>query len=279
MTRCCISIVFFVLFPALLFLTGCDGGPHYDPVPHPHSFTGYAYPESDGDLRLEFGKPSNWWCVAGFEIYRDVLYEARSRPANNLARDIGGNRALLPVAAIDRNDAVIQGDNVILWDSTASSGYLYVYRIIVVYADGSRSDIQVLNGLALEMNLTAFGPYVPPPVNHVTAPPALITDGHATLYWYMPGESIVEPPVATYAMPGYVTSFEVEMEVDGTWTTVTSGIGRNIRSVQVPAPELNTMYRYTVRAVSSELGMKYPLEALSPAQLNQVIVYIGSFCY
>jgi len=236
--------------------------------------TGYAYPESDGDIRLEIMKPASWDSVASFQIWRDATDVARGRTTARTR--VRSSRTLGLVNVTNRDDAVLQGDHVILYDTAASYGYVYTYRVVIVSTSNTRSNVNIYNGQAPLMLLSGVGPYVPPPVEHVIAPPSLISGGHATLYWYMPGEDFVPspttPPTATYAMPSYVTSFCVQIEEGtGGWTTIASGISKNTRSFQVPVPTANTLYRYTVRAVSSTAGLMYPLEALSAAQQDQVI--------
>ena len=238
--------------------------------------TGYAYPESDGDIRLEIVKPASWDSIAKFEIWRDALGEARGR--TSVRSKVRSSRALGLVNVTNRDDAVVQNNKVILYDTNASYGYVYTYRIVIVSTSNTKSYVDIYNGQAPLMLLTAVGPYVPPPVQHVYAPPSLVANGRATLYWYMPGESLVQPPSATYAMPSYVSSFCVQVMDEGTgnWLTIASGIGKNTRSVQVPVPTANTAYRYTVRAVSSTASLMFPLDALSTAQQNQVIALVTS---
>jgi hypothetical protein len=258
---------------ALIAGGGGDDGGGGGGTPPPVSGIGYAYPENNGYIRLEIAKPDNWDDVLSFQVWRDAMGEARGRTTTRTRTS--STRAFSLVSATERDQAIVQGNKVILYDNNAAYGYVYAYRVVVVIADRASTNVTMYNGQAPLMQLTAVGPYVPPPVERVISPSH--TGGRVTLYWYMPGEGISQPPSASYIMPTYVSGFVVQMQDEsGTWITIASGIGKNVRQYLAPIPQPNTDIRYTVRAVSSQAGLMFPLEALSPAQYNQVVVVVNS---
>jgi len=250
---------------------GVDGGGGVTPPPVAGS--GYAYPDNNGHIRLEFAIPDNWAAITSFQVWRDTIGEARGGTSSRT--QTRSTRAFSLISVTERDQAIAKGDRVILYDDNAAYGYVYAYRVVVVSADRATTDLTMYNGQAPRMQLTAVGPYVPPPVEHVLSPGN--SGGQATLYWYMPGEGGVQPPMASFPLPGYVSGFVVQMQDDGgSWTTIAGGIGRNVRSHQVPIPKPNGKVKYTVRAISSHADLMYPLYVLSPAQYNQVIAEVNS---
>jgi len=247
-----------------------DGG---GVTPPPPADAGFAYADNNGKIRLEFPKPANWDSITNFQIWRNMLGEARGGGAISRAKT-RSTRSFTLIATMDRDQANVQGDKVILYDDNPAFGYVYAYRVVVISTDRATTDMTMYNGHAPLMQLTAVGPYVPPPVERVISPSH--TAGKALLYWSMPGEAFGQPPAATYQMPSFVSGFVIQIEEPGGWTTMVSGIGNSVRQYEVAIPLANENVRFTVRAVSSQSGLMFPLDALTPAQYNQVVAVVNS---
>lgn len=257
---------------ALAALAGGGGGGSHGTNPPPVVLNGaWAYPSSSTGLsrnriRIEFPKPANWANVKSFEIDRQDMSSAMT-----MTRRGKGSRAtgvFSPVSIVLRDNAILQGNTVVVEDQP-STGFVYRYRIQIILNDNTKTALTVYNGQAPSLQLDGVGAQVPPPIVQLVAPISGISGGKATLSWSMPGE-----PAMPYQLPtssttsislgqSYVSGFVVQrLDSGNTWTTVVSGIPVGARTVQVPIPQADTTYTFTVRAISTS-GYMYPLDVLS----------------